>query len=594
VEYRLSKLREQSNANTGNHMPLSAGKAYLELLADDPSAQRALLACAAALRLDDETADGAIAIVTENGNRTRELLHEIKNLGCIWRQWDGSWYLAEEVRKELVGELYQRIPKEQILKLRNQLAEKADGRAAAMLPDGQITAHQLRTALIEAGYQRTLVPEQAKKGGEQLGDVWEKGTPAAGESTARSVDYLAPEIEKHMGQLPVQVLFLRGMAARARGDRATQEKYFRVVWEQGRAGYIFGAAAHFFGLLVRDPRTAEQAFRNSVQWNDIPRHKAHAYHSLGNLLARDRGRTHEAEEAYMKSLELDPSAFHAGQVWHSLGNLLVKDRHRLGEAEEAYKTSLRSLNAAQDQAQVWHSLGNLLAKDLHRLPEAEDAYNKSLELWNDTESEAHVGASLANLLSKYRNPQADNRAERLALRSLEIERGNPWTNGVCFRVLADVYERRGDNRRAIEAIKSLIETDRRLGGGKFNQINRDRIAALSSSETKESTFPTPPRPRASRLEDRIQSAIEKVAREAWEAAAVAATDEEAFKIAKQEAMRLIAGVSREVRGRVNHYFTSAKWAPLLERAPAQADTAAPEEESGEDNLDSGLELSDEQ
>ena len=419
-------------------MPLSTGKAYLEQFADDPVAQRALLACAAALRLDDESASEAIEIVAQSSGRTRDLLHVMKNLGCVWRQWDGSWYLAEEVRKELVGELHQRVPDEQINKLRSQLADKADQRAAAMLPDGQITAHQLRIALIEAGYQRTMVPEQVEKGGEQLGAIWEKAAPAAGEATARSVDYLAPEIEEHIGQLPAQVLFLRGMAARARHDRADQEKYFRAVWERGRPGHIFGAAAHFFGLLVRDRRVAEQALKDSVQWNEDPRHKAEAYHSLGNLLAKDRRRSREAEDSYRESLRLRHDAPHQGQVWHSLGNLLAKDRPQSREAEDAYRKGLNLLRDAPSQAQVWHSLGNLLANNHRRSREAEEAYRKSIDLDPLDSGKAHVGASLANLLSKYREPEADRRAEDLALHSFELDRGNPWTNGVCYRVLADV------------------------------------------------------------------------------------------------------------------------------------------------------------
>jgi len=287
-------------------MPLSTGKTYLEQFADDPVAQRALLACAAALRLDDESASAAIEIVAQANGRTRELLHTVKNLGCVWRQWDGSWYLAEDVRKELVGDLHRSVPTEQVSKLRSQLADKADQRAAAMPPDGQITAHQLRIALIEAGYQRTMVTELAARGGEQLGAIWEKAAPDAGEAMARSVDYLAPEIQERIGQLPVQVLFLRGMAARARHDRPAQEKYFRAVWEQGRPGKIFGAAAHFFGLLVSDRRVAERALRDSELWNEDPRHKAQALHSLGNLLAKDRGRWREAEDAYRESIELDP------------------------------------------------------------------------------------------------------------------------------------------------------------------------------------------------------------------------------------------------------------------------------------------------
>lgn len=543
-------------------MPLSAGKAYLEQFADDPVAQRALLACAAALRLDDESAREAIEIVAQANGRTRELLHEVKNLGCIWREWDGSWYLAEDVRKELVDELYHRVPREQISKLRSRLADKADQRAAAMLPDGQITAYQLRTVLLEAGYQRAMDPDQVEEGGEKLGTIWENATPSAGEATARAVDYLAREIEEHIGQLPVQVLFLRGMAARARHDRADQEKYFRAVWERGTRGHIFAVAAHFFGNLVRDKSIAERAFNDSIDWNESPIHRGHvfhslgnllagnfrrardaehayrqslkldpvpagkaqvwhslgnllakdrrrsreaedairrsielnpdpfseaqAYHSLGNLLAKDQRRSGEAEGAYKKSLELRQDAPHQGQVWHSVGNLLAKDRRRSREAEDAYRKSLELRpDAPLDHAQVWHSLGNLLMKEPSRWRDAEDAFNKSIELWPDREHEAHVDASLANLMSKYRNEEADDRAEQLALRSLDIDRGNPWTNGVCYRVLADVYERRQDYTNAINALESLMETDRRLGKHKFEQSIRNRIAVLRRSASRE-------------------------------------------------------------------------------------------------------------
>jgi len=542
-------------------MPLSSGKAYLEQFGNDPVAQRALLACAAALRLDDESASEAIEIVAQANGRTRELLHEVKNLGCVWRQWDGSWYLAEDVRKELVDELYHRVPHEQISKLRSRLADKADHRAAAMLPDGQITAHRLRTVLLEAGYQRAMDPNQVEEGGEQLGAIWENAAPSAGEATARSVDYLAPEIEEHVGQLPVQVLFLRGMAARTRHDRADQEKYFRAVWERGRPGYIFGAAAHFFGILVRDHRMAEQALRDSVRWNYNPRNKAQAYHSLGNLLAGNFRRARDAEYAFRQSLQLDPVPAGKAQVWHSLGNLLAKNRHRSREAEEAirrsiglnpepysegqayhslanllardrrraqeaenaYRKSLDLLHDAPSQAQVWHSLGNLLAKDRHRSREAEiaykksveldsldsgkaqvwhslghlltkdptrwrdaeDAYQKSLELRHDAPHQSQVNASLANHLSTFHESEADDRAENVALRGLELSRGDPKTSGVCYRVLADVYERRGDFTNAINALESLMKTNRQLGERKFERSIRNRIASLRRSASNE-------------------------------------------------------------------------------------------------------------
>jgi tetratricopeptide (TPR) repeat protein len=497
-------------------MPLRAGKTYLEQFAGDPVAQRALLACSAALRLDDESAALAIEVVAQAKGRTRQLLHEIKNLGCVWKQWDGAWYFAEEVRKELVDELHRQIPNGQIAELRVHLAEKADQKAAAFSPDGQITAHHLRQTLLEAGYQRSLVPAESAKGGEQLGTIWEKASPSGAEATARTVDYLAPEIEERAGRLPVQVLFLRGMAARARHDREGQEFYFSKVWEQGREGQIFAIAAHLFGNLVRDRATAEEALNDSINWNESPTHQGQVLHSLGNLLSRDHMRRRDAEQTFRDSLRLLRDAPSKGQVWHSLGNLLGGDRRRFREAEEAFRTSLNLLQDAHSKGQVWHSLGNLLGGDRRRFreaeeairrsiqlnpepnsaaqawhslgnlltkvesrrPEAEDAYQQSLDLWHDRSREAHVGASLANLLSKHHTRQADSRAERLALRSLQLDRGNPWTASVCNRVLAEIYERRGDLPRAIQALEALVRADSQNKKRNFVQQSESRIAEL--------------------------------------------------------------------------------------------------------------------
>lgn len=603
-------------------MPLSTGKTYLDQFADDLVAQRALLACAAALRLDDELAGAAIEIVAQANGRTRELLHTVKNLGCVWRQWDGSWYLAEDVRKELVGELHRRIPTEQVSKLRSQLADRADERAAAMPPDGQITAHQLRIALIEAGYQRTMVTEQAARGGEQLGTLWEKASPAAGEATARSVDYLAPEIQERIGQLPVQVLFLRGMAARARHDRLAQEKYFRAVWERGTYGTIFGIAAHLFGNLVRDRSIAERALNDSLRWDSAPVHCGHVFHSLGNLLAKDRRRWRESENAYRESLTLLHDAPSQVQVWHSLGNLLAKDRSRRREAEDAFRESLRLRHDAPHQGQVWHSLGNLFTKDEARWKDAEDAYRESLNLLHDASSQGQVGASFADFLSKLHSAEADDRAEQLALRSLELDRQNPKTSGVCYRVLADVYERRSDFPKAISALKSLQETDRRLGKRGFEQSINDRIAALSRGERPPTRKPRalslrspeendefageaeppsfksagflPPAPRAipapqakllddtkpvqlpSKLPDLIKAGIERVLTEAWESVPEDTPPQDRFKVARAHATDIAGRLSPKIKRDVRRHFETKNWEQLKNCDP-KSNPAAPQE-----------------
>lgn len=70
----------------------------------------------------------------------------------------------------------------------------------------------------------------------------------------------------------------------------------------------------------------------------------------------------------------------------------------------------------------------------------------------------------------------------------------------------------------------------------------------------------------STLEPRVQDGIERVAREAWETAASAAS-EDRLRIAKQEAIRLIAMLSPYIRKQVSHHFTSEKWKPLIKRKP---------------------------
>lgn len=492
-------------------MPLSTGKTYLKQFADDPVAQRALLACSAALRLDDESASAAIEVIAQANGRILELLHTIKNLGCVWRQWDGSWYLAQDVRKELVSELHKRIPPEQVSKLRSQLADRAGQRAEAMSPDGQITAHQLRIALIEAGYQRTMVSEQAAKGGEQLGAVWENAAPVggdattAGDATAFSVDYLAPEIEKRIGQLPVQVLFLRGMAARARKDRTKQEQYFRAVWKQGRPGRIFAAAAHFYGNLAKDKAIAERALNDSLRWELLPVHHAHVLHSLGKLIGKDRRRWREAEHAYRESMRLDP--------------------HEMGRA--------------------------------------------------------HVAASLASLLSKYRDKSADAEAKQLAEFSLSVDSTNRWTAGVCYRVLADVYERNRDYPKAIEAVNSLIENDRKLGDTRYWQRRQNQLARLRLAASTVSPPESQPLHFRSPHEQLVQEGIGRVLKEAWESVPDDTPPEDRFKAARTHAFEVAKRLSPHIKREVRKHFETQNWEQLKNCDPKSTSPAPQEYDEGQ-------------
>jgi tetratricopeptide (TPR) repeat protein len=422
----------------------SVAQQYINLLEGDETAKLALLACSAALRLDDEIGLQVIELVAQTNGFTPELLRRIKRLGCVWKKWDGSWYIAEDVRSYLVERLNEEVPESVQSKLRELLAGHAHRRISLFSPDGQISTYRVRQAKFEAAFQRILIPEQSQLGAEQFAEIWLESPHSAAEATAQSVDYLAPEISRHLRNLPIEVLFLQGMAARIRRDKRAQEKYFGAVWERGNAGRVSAIAAHLYGLLVsnRDRSTAERALRDSIQWQDSTNHQVQVLHSLGNLLSKDRRRWDDAEQAYKMSLELDSYPPSRGETLHSLGNLLSKDRRRWDDAEQAYKMSL--------------------------------------ELKTDPSHKAQVLASWASLLVKYNDPVSFNRAEQFASQSLTLDPENPWTGGICHRVLADVFESRGDFDKAIKQLEALMKTDRQLGKKGFEKKIRERIERMKT------------------------------------------------------------------------------------------------------------------
>jgi tetratricopeptide (TPR) repeat protein len=383
-------------------MSSSTAQDYFELIGDEPRAKLALLACSAALRLDDETAHVAIELVAQSNGSSESLLQRVKNLGCVWKDWDGSWYVTEDVRPHLLDRLEKEVSETTLIGLRERLASSADLRAQRMPADGQVTSYDKLLSNFEAAYQRLLIPEQSDHGAAQLVELWQHSPVAAATATARSVDYLADELNRRLRRLPDEVLFLRGMAARSRGDRKNEERYFREVWKRGRKGYIYAVAAHLFALLIknRDREVAEQAMRDSIEWNDSGYNRALVYNSLGSLLAKDFRRHEEAERAYRQSLKLRDEPQHQAQVYHSLGNLFAKDRDRWQEAEQAFRHSLKVDSDSESRAQTFHSLANLLTKDRRRWKEAEDTYRESLRLSRDNYSRAEALHSLGNFLAK--------------------------------------------------------------------------------------------------------------------------------------------------------------------------------------------------
>lgn len=450
----------------------STAQLYLNLLGEDEKAKLALLACSVALRLDDDLAREAIELVAQSNGSTNNLMRRVKKLGCVRKQWDNSWYIAEDVRPYLVEQLYncasetaQSQLRERMTRLRERLAQYAAVRAQNLPSNGQITAYKSFQADFEAAYHQMFIPERLQSGAAKLADLWVKHYPgSAAQATAQSAEYLAQtELRLNFEQTPVEILFLRGMAARSQRNKEAQKEYFGAVWklgrEQERRGYIFAIAAHLFGLLYRDRKTAEQALRDSLRWYDANQHQCQVLHSLGNLLSRGRrNRWSEAEEVYRQSIELDDKPHSQAITWHSLGRLLAK-QHRWSEAEEAYKEGIVLDQNLISQAQTWHSLGNLLSnhelKD--RWEDAEAAYWKSLDLRVDREDKAQVYHSLGLLLSKKDNRARWPEAEEYYWKSINW-RDNAVDKGKVYHSLGNLlsqYENRWEE--AEKAFKRSYE-----------------------------------------------------------------------------------------------------------------------------------------
>jgi tetratricopeptide (TPR) repeat protein len=499
-------------------MSSSTAQQYIEVFGDDVQARLALLACSAALRLDDEAAHAAIELVAQSNGSTKDLLRRVKNLGCVWREWDGSWYVAEDVRPYLLDRLHEDVPEATVVRLRARIAANADAHAERLPPDGQVTSHDKLLSKFEAAYQRVFIPEQSEEGAARLAEIWQHSPPAEKRATERAVDYLAYEFDRRLRRLPDEVIFLRGMAARSRGDKEGEEKYFGEVWGRGRHGYIYAVAAHLYGLLIkrRDSKVAEKALRASLGWYTNPFHQAQVYHSLGNLLvkgprkqeaegayrrsldldkndysraetlhslgnllAKSPARRAEAEAAYRQSVEFYPNDFHQAQVYHSLGNLLAKSPARRAEAEAAYRQSLKLRRDPSHQGQVYHSLGKLLLEIPERWEEGESALEQSLELDDDPIHQTQVLATWAVALSELNVPESDVRAEECAMRALELDPNGTVTRKVLSRVLARVYERRGDYQKALDAYKAWKEADEKLGAWKFARQAEAKIKELT-------------------------------------------------------------------------------------------------------------------
>ena len=304
---------------------------------DSDAERQALLACSAGITLDDDTAAKAVARVAGSNGNTARLVKRVKDLFCTRRSWDGTWRIAPDVRRLLEDHLVASVDTDTLLQLRVILADSADAVAQAAPMGGQLSVYRRRRAMVEASLQRLAVPERAAAAGEKLLDVWDEAEGDAKAAVRFVVDVLGSRMA---GRAPggdsfhTQLCFDRGLRARERGDRQAQERWFGLVWAEGKsleeespgsASEMHATAAHFHGIAVRDPATAEEAFADSFSWNSTATHRSQVLHSWGDLLSRQsESRWAEAEEKYQESYDANPTKEHRAQVLRSWDDLLSK------------------------------------------------------------------------------------------------------------------------------------------------------------------------------------------------------------------------------------------------------------------------------
>ncbi len=351
-----------------------AVRAVDQFLLDDP-VRKGLFACSAALTLDDDTACRVVEVVVGSNSSAGNIVRQIKDLGIVWHHGDGTWSIARDVRGELLERLFDEVGDDNLDRLHRLLAEETERRLAALRPDGAANISRIRSAKVEAAYQRMLTREAAgvAEGGRALAAVWRGAEGVSKMAVCRAVETLSPDLDRRLelGRLPDEVLFLRGKAALPR-DQQTAKQYFEMVWQRGRAlshrDDFHAIAALHFGNHEKNARTAEEAFRDSLAWTKDTACMGEVYHSLGKLLARDPKRWLETETAFQKSRDFVDEKEDRAQVLASWVNALyqrfLSKDGELADGEKAKKLAL----IAHDLTERSH-IRDLMSQTLEKLNE---------------------------------------------------------------------------------------------------------------------------------------------------------------------------------------------------------------------------------
>ncbi len=448
------------------------------ILGGNTEEMEALMACASLLRLDDTIAADVIGLATSKPESSQSLVHRIKALPFVRSRWDGTWYISEDLRVELVRGSGPRLPVSVQAQVHARAASYSQHLVSQALADGQITDYAVRELRFESAYQQCF-SEEITAASDELIQLWKDTEGGAHAGVVAAAAYVAEDIRARRKMVPPTLRFMQAMDARGRGDRPKAHAIFRELWTLGKElktripEEVFGIAAHLYGKGERNRTQAEVALRDSIAWNSNKFHRAQVRNSLGDLLAKDKKRLEEAERELRSSLEVQDDAI----AWHSLGNLLAKDKFRWSEAETAFKNSLQRDDESMGRAETLLSLGNLLAK-MEIWDRAVDAYEESLELNNSRWQQAQVHASWADLLMK-RLPEPDlEGAKAHASEVLRLRRNDPRVAGNAHRILADVYEALGNKPQAIEHIRALLKANADLGKTNFQESLLQRIRRL--------------------------------------------------------------------------------------------------------------------
>jgi acyl carrier protein len=276
----------------------SVSDQYLSLLSDN-FGRKALLACSAALSLSDETARQAIAIATGVDDTNDLLLSDIKSLGCVQEQWDGSWYIVETVRLELVRRLHE-LPPLIEQRLHQLLALEAERRYQAADPNTQLGRFMARSARLEVAFQRSFVRDSQQQAGHDFRSIWDAAEGQEKHVVAIAVGHMAEELAQRFPQFATEVVFFQGVAtARARTD---EEQPLEIPLEilNGPADavtYAPGGSAALDAEELREDATSQLPYNMVPAEFVVPRALPGTFHGKVNwraLSAADRSAATEA------------------------------------------------------------------------------------------------------------------------------------------------------------------------------------------------------------------------------------------------------------------------------------------------------------